>query len=659
MESLLQQTTLGKYRLIASLARGGMARVYLALMAGPADFHKLLVLKVLREGLLAGSDDGVNMFLNEARLAARLVHPNLIHTYEVGEVEGRYYLAMEYVEGQTYRALIFRASPDGLPLAEHLRILSEVARGLHHLHEQTDFDGRPLGAVHRDVSPQNILISYDGQVKVLDFGIAKTADAAHWTRINAIKGKIDYIAPEQLRGDEVDRRTDVFALGVLLYEALSGRRFAGGSGLSEVTKAHARLSAGEPRLAGIAPHQPAALIAIAERALAMDPAERFPDARSFGEAIDAYVAQTGLAASAPTLAAEMSAHFAADRQKLRLLVEQQVENARQDRFVDLGASGTGELPHVEHRDPSSSTFPYPVNRLPRLSLSSFPPPPVVREPPPERLRAPPWSIVILSMALAATIAWRTAPQATPFVAHTATAAAAPEPVTSPLDAPPASPLSVEPASARLAEPASALSAEPTKNAAGSIAAAPALAPLPEPSATTATALATAAPEHPATVASIHQRTPREVTIRADLTVTPAHASVRLDGVALTHPFTGELKRDDRLHELEASAPGYQTVRQLVGFDRDRQIVLRLARAHEEPRRPRRKNSKVSADEERLPSAPVPTDPAQAADEAADDDAKEVPTADDVRDVEPGADLSALRSRLRSAVDSTDPYAEDP
>ena len=214
-----------------------MAKVYLGLMAGPAGFNKLLVIKVLnRDDANAGSEDNVQLFWDEARLAARVIHPNIVHTYEVGEVDGRYFLAMEYLDGQSYRTLQGRMVRSPLGPCEELRIISETARGLHYSHDLKDFKGEPLGVVHRDVSPQNVFITYDGQVKLLDFGIAKTYDAGHKTQVGVIKGKLDYIAPEQLSGDDVDHRADIFALGIMLWEAVTGQRFAGGRKIAEVSK---------------------------------------------------------------------------------------------------------------------------------------------------------------------------------------------------------------------------------------------------------------------------------------------------------------------------------------------------------------------------------------------------------------------------------------
>lgn len=166
---------MGRYRAVATLGQCGMANVYLALMSGPARFNKLLVLKVLREDLEANRDELATMFLDEARLAAGLQHRSIVQTYEFGEIRGRYYMTLEYLEGKTLRELQRKVNP--LPLREELFILAETARGLHYAHELADLQGEPLSVVHCDISPQNVLITYDGQVKLFDFGIAKSDGA--------------------------------------------------------------------------------------------------------------------------------------------------------------------------------------------------------------------------------------------------------------------------------------------------------------------------------------------------------------------------------------------------------------------------------------------------------------------------------------------------
>src|SRR6185437_1077783 len=192
--------TLGKYRLIAELGHGGMAEVYLAVVRGPAGFNKLVVIKQIRPQL-AEDPEFLGMFLDEARLAARLSHPNVVQTNEVGQEGNRYFIAMEYLEGQPLNRILHRLQKSGgLPLGLHIKILSDVLAGLHHAHELADYDGTALEVVHRDVTPHNVFVTYEGQVKVVDFGIAKAAGRAGETRHGVIKGKAPYMAPEQAAG---------------------------------------------------------------------------------------------------------------------------------------------------------------------------------------------------------------------------------------------------------------------------------------------------------------------------------------------------------------------------------------------------------------------------------------------------------------------------
>ena len=202
-----ESTSVGKYRFLVELGSGGMGDVFLAVAQGPKGFNKLQVIKRLRPEL-AQDPEFLAMFLNEARIAARLNHPNVVQTNEVSEHEDEYFIAMEYLEGRSLYAILKRAissspknaPPQRMPLAFHLHTLAEACEGLHYAHELRDFDGTPLELVHRDCSPQNIFVTYDGEAKVLDFGIAKAADSATYTRTGVLKGKVPYMAPEQLDG---------------------------------------------------------------------------------------------------------------------------------------------------------------------------------------------------------------------------------------------------------------------------------------------------------------------------------------------------------------------------------------------------------------------------------------------------------------------------
>jgi serine/threonine-protein kinase len=214
----------GKYRVLAQLGQGGTADVLLAVARGPSGFNKLVVLKSMKSSLQAEPEIAV-MFLSEARLAARLNHPNVVQTNEVFESPAGPVIVMEYLEGQPLSHIVARAkSSDKFPLAMRLRVICEALAGLHHAHELADFDGRSLNVVHRDMSPHNVFVTFDGQVKVLDFGIAKLDGTQAETATGVIKGKVRYMAPEQVTGDDVDRRADIYAIGIMLWEAATGER---------------------------------------------------------------------------------------------------------------------------------------------------------------------------------------------------------------------------------------------------------------------------------------------------------------------------------------------------------------------------------------------------------------------------------------------------
>ncbi len=225
-EAVSSTALLGRYELVSELGHGGMAKVYRARAAGPGGFEKTLVVKCILPHL-AQDPQFIEMFLAEARLAARLNHPNLVQIYDFGEAEGAYFLAMEYIDGPTLRALLRRmkALEQPIPYPLCARIASAVCEGLSFAHEFSDPDtGEALRMIHRDVSPDNILLSRSGNVKLVDFGIAKATTHAPQTKVGMVKGKVPYMAPEQLRNEALDARTDVYALGVVLYEMVTGAR---------------------------------------------------------------------------------------------------------------------------------------------------------------------------------------------------------------------------------------------------------------------------------------------------------------------------------------------------------------------------------------------------------------------------------------------------
>jgi serine/threonine-protein kinase len=310
-----------KYRDIAELGRGGMGDVYLTVASGPAGFNKLLVVKRLRQ-TLAEDPEVLQMFLHEARIAARLNHPNIVQTYEVGFDGSQYFIAMEYLQGQSMFQLVRAASAKGgLPMAMHLRILVDALAGLHYAHEQRDYDGSDLEIVHRDISPPNIFVLYDGQVKIVDFGIAKTAQSNE-TRAGIFKGKIQYMAPEQLVGGPLDRRADVYSAGVILWETLARRRLWKGVGDLPIMQ---RVAAGNvPKPSSVEPDVPKRLEAICMRALSLHPEDRHPTAASLQAELEAFMAESGEQASARDVGKFTAEVFAETRARMRIIIDNQL-----------------------------------------------------------------------------------------------------------------------------------------------------------------------------------------------------------------------------------------------------------------------------------------------------------------------------------------------
>jgi len=293
-------TRLGKHEIIRRLAVGGMAELYLARAIGIEGFEKLVVIKRVHPHL-ASDADFIRMFLNEAKLAAALDHPNVTQVMDIGVADGEHYFTMEYLHGADLRELLQRSSSEGgLPLECGLEIVLGVARGLHHAHERCGPNGRPLGLVHRDVSPSNVFVTYEGGVKVVDFGIAKAGALTMQTRAGTLKGKIGYMSPEQCRGDAVDRRSDVFALGILLYEITTGRRLYFADShyaiLNKIIEGRFTLPC------EVDPEYPAELEAIVRRALDTDPDERFPTAEAFQAALEDFVHEARIRCSTSVLA---------------------------------------------------------------------------------------------------------------------------------------------------------------------------------------------------------------------------------------------------------------------------------------------------------------------------------------------------------------------
>jgi serine/threonine protein kinase len=323
-----------RYQVLAELGRGGTANVYLAVSRGPGGFNKLLVLKVPREDI-AEDPDACDAFLREARVAARLNHPNIVQTFEVTEHGGLPLIVMEHLRGHTLSAVLSRArkisstedvvpEPLAFPLTAELRVLVEALRGLDHAHELTDFDGNPLGLVHRDISPQNIFVTYDGQVKLVDFGLAKLAWVETHSRM--ILGKLRYMAPEQLRCQPIDRRADLFSIGVMLWEALADQRLWQGKSQAEV---EAELLKGEiPAPTTVNPDIPPALERVCMAALAADPTRRFATAAEMEAALLEAAEGHCVLAEPPALGKAVSMLFERERKEADALVQTHLASAK-------------------------------------------------------------------------------------------------------------------------------------------------------------------------------------------------------------------------------------------------------------------------------------------------------------------------------------------
>jgi tRNA A-37 threonylcarbamoyl transferase component Bud32 len=314
-------TRLGRYELVTLLGQGGMARVYLGLLRGPGGVNNLVVLKQLRPEM-ANQKELMAMFFDEARIAARLDHPNVVSTYETLRDGDQSLMVMEYLEGHTLAELLTRVGRPEFPLEEHLWILGQVLTGLAHGHELIDEDGTPLGVVHRDVSPSNVFVTHGGDVKLLDFGLARAAGALSTTHRGKLKGKLAYAAPELFLSRPVDARTDLFAVGTMLWEAIAGRRRVAGESPGEVMEA--RVAGVESKIRQECPDVPPRLADIVDKATANDPAERFASAAEMLAALDVFGETLTRQAGRREVAALMTEAFRADRVALRQKIDQHV-----------------------------------------------------------------------------------------------------------------------------------------------------------------------------------------------------------------------------------------------------------------------------------------------------------------------------------------------
>ncbi|QQR90014.1 MAG: serine/threonine protein kinase [Myxococcales bacterium] len=311
--SWTEKHTIGGYELVELLGVGGMGQVYLARKTGPGGFEKWVALKRIHPKFV-GDPTYINMFLDEARIAASIHHPNVAQVYDLGMQGEEYYLTMEYLNGEHLASLLNKLNENGAMLDVELAafIVAQAARGLHYAHEAKNSAGQKLELVHRDISPQNIFITYGGEVKITDFGVAHAINRISKTRTGGIKGKSPYMAPEQVLGLDMDRRADVFALGAVLWESLIGSRLFQGKTDGEILMKVAKAEIPDPKQ--FRPDLPQDLVSILLRALAKEPGDRFAHAQAMEEELNRFLHKRTHKVDGVVLSQQMNKMFEDERQ---------------------------------------------------------------------------------------------------------------------------------------------------------------------------------------------------------------------------------------------------------------------------------------------------------------------------------------------------------
>jgi len=317
----------GRFEILGRLAVGGMAEIFLAREGGRGASRLLVIKRVLPH--IANDPMFVEMFLHEAKVAMHISHPNVCAIYEFGEQDGTCFIAMEWVNGVSLKQVAKRTAGVGLPPSMAVRITAEVADALYAANQAHDQNGQPLNLVHRDVTPENIMLSYDGAVKLLDFGIAKASTQMTKTQAGALKGKFPYMAPEQYRGENIDGRADVFSLGVCLYEVLTGSLLYHRATEYETMGAIV-LDESVPSVRATRSELAPALDSIAQRALAKDVRARFASAGEFQQALERYLVDSGTVVRSVHISRYVNELFAAER----------AAGPKLDRKIDLGKPAT-------------------------------------------------------------------------------------------------------------------------------------------------------------------------------------------------------------------------------------------------------------------------------------------------------------------------------
>ncbi|MGV1100053.1 protein kinase domain-containing protein [Thiovibrio sp. JS02] len=329
----------GKFLLLDRIARGGMAELYRAKIIGSQGFEKLVAIKRILPNL-ADQEEFVSAFIDEARLAAFLQHRNIVQIFDFGEMAGSYFISMEYLSGLPLRTLMNRAGKNNTrpALGTILFLVAEICAGLDYAHNLKNFSGEPLNIIHRDIGPQNVFITYDGQVKIIDFGIARAASHNSATATGSLKGKIAYMSPEQAGGQEIDRRSDIFSVGIILHELVTGKHLYSGEDAKQLLARAANAAFVPARQ--ICESLPPLLHEILDRALAREPGHRYHSAEQMRNDLEECARQAGGLATAKELSSFMARLFADDaaREEEALRRAASVELPPADEILDSGAS---------------------------------------------------------------------------------------------------------------------------------------------------------------------------------------------------------------------------------------------------------------------------------------------------------------------------------
>ena len=540
-------TSGGKHRFIAALGHGGMADVYLAVAVGPAGFNKLLVIKRLRQNL-TDEPELWAMFLDEARLAARLNHRNVVQTNEIGVTDEKYFIAMEYLDGQPLNRVFARARQEKseVPLGIALHILCDVLAGLQYAHDLEDYDGSPLHVVHRDISPQNVFVTYDGQTKIVDFGIARAARRMVETQVGVLKGKVSYMAPEQAFSPscDIDGRADVFSVGVMLWEAIAGKRLWQGLGDPEIL---VNLLKEMPRVRDVVPGVLPELAAISERALARDPDERYASASAMRAELEPCIEKLGFKVTAEEVGAYVRDLFTQQRAELRGIIDRQLASLDDAPETKRELQMRGTLPEIRGSippPPDAGSYPpsshspgsvYPPASSRRSPVSSIPVP--MPPTPSERPRNTLLGAVLGSEPELPALAMHSR---TPFFVALGAAV-----------------LAVVVTGWLLSSQTSA-AAKPAGSAARD---APAL---------SSSASSRAGANTPPAL------TPAGSYLHAKVTASPAETRILVDGAALpSNPFEGKFLKDGAVHRLQFEAVGFFPQSRLAVFDKDLRVDIAL------------------------------------------------------------------------------------